>query len=227
MKKDNIDKLLNFQKSLSEQFSIAEDKILRNIDINNEDKLAIGFFYNNLNVLILLEDLKFISGEIRYEQIIRTKPWILGYNQDKGDIYTIYDLKNALALLVGNISEKENDSKIVENKMAYLQDFNENKQAFLCHIDNESLKSTSDYLLFYDENNINEDLSLEKFFKKENITSFEWECLLEIAKKEKKVVENNLVKFSSKVYVDEKIGKPIFVINMNKFTEFLINSSPF
>lgn len=87
--------LLGFQRSLSNQFLaiVEEDKHQQEIDESSLDSLGVALDLGNLQAFIPLENLKTIAAENRFEKTLRTKSWLTGFNQERGEVYTIYDLE--------------------------------------------------------------------------------------------------------------------------------------
>ncbi len=243
--------LLKFQKSLNEQFmNILEEKNSENSDgSSGQDSLGLNASFRDLNLFISLMDLNAIATKLTYENSIRTKSWILGFNQEHGQTYTIFNMEKTLNLLLNDKTDFELVNLKVNSNILYLKSFNEEHYGFL--LDEFNLDYTAEFTLLYDfdtseENfyswNIGAGVDLDMFLKKENMSELEWDLVNKIDSfsklkskfkfgvypqynKEDKMLL--LAMMFKRVYLDGFGKKPIFVLNVENLTKFLINVSPF
>lgn len=245
----NESELLKFQRSLSKQFMAVIDEENSNESQNSEvevDKLGIALDYKNVQLFLELENLKTISAQNNYENSLRSKSWLLGFNQERGDVYTIYELEKAMQLVTTGVA----DYDIVDNRdkqVIYLKDLNANKQAFFLKLDNNSLQYTAGFTPVFIRNDtsdkfsweISEDIEFESFILKENMSDFEWKVLNflrakvdnneEFSKGEFLLVEPHVLfaQMVKNVYLDDMGVRPIFVLDIENFTKYLSTVSPF
>lgn len=240
--------LLSFQKSLSKQFLaiVEDDNKQQLIDEQSTDSLGISLDLKNVQVFLPLENLKTIAAENRFEKTLRTKSWITGFNQERGDVYTIYDFEKSVKLISTGLEDYED----VDNKnkqVVYLRDINEQKQAFYLYLDNNSLQYTAEYtkVFSYNENeesywwNQEEDIDFESFIQQNNMTEFEWELMLTLnvfVQQGDKFNNNEFIlgdnaklfmQCIKDVYLDSMGVRPIFIFNTNNLTRYLNTLSPF
>jgi hypothetical protein len=242
--------LLKFQKSLNEQFlEILSQKQTTSGEQGSEDTLGLSSFFRELNLFISLKELQSIATKVNYENTVRTKSWILGFNQDHGRIYTIFNLNKVFSMLIDDQTDFEVPSLSMNSNIVYLR--NNIEENFGVLLEDFKLEYTADFSLVFDykvdeENYINwnlvEGMDFDNFIKKENMS--EAECKLiskinEIIKNKQKYKHgtypqydsndkyNLLALMVSKVYLDSFGQKPLFVLNVRNLTKFLINVSPF
>ena len=240
--------LLSFQKSLSNQFLaiVEEDNKQQMIDESSVDSLGVSLDLGNVQIFIPLENLKTISAENRFEKILRTKSWLTGFNQERGEVYTIYDFEKVIKLVTTGLD----DFDLVDNKdkqVVYLRDIDGQKQALYLHLDNNSLQYTAEYtkVFSYVELDISyswvesEDIDFETFIRKENMTSFEWSVLNQFKEftnhkdsfnHNEFILGNNSKLFMQcvkEVYLDSMGLRPIFILNTDNLTRYLNTIQPF
>lgn len=241
--------LLKFQRSLSKQFmTVIEDEKSGDIEVfeSEEDKLGISLDYKDVQVFLELESLKNISSQNNYEKSLRSKSWLLGFNQERGDVYTIYELENAIKLILTGESNfdiiDERDKQII-----YLKDVDYTKQALFLKINNDSLQYTAGFtpLFFRIETmdgfiwEMSEEIEFESFIQKENMSNFEWMVLNTLKKKcedKKEFIKGEFllgnpsrlfVQLIKGVYLDEMGVRPIFTLDVENFTKYLSTVSAF
>jgi hypothetical protein len=242
--------LLKFQKSLNEQFlEILSQKQTTSGEQGSEDTLGLSSFFRELNLFISLKELQSIATKVNYENTVRTKSWILGFNQDHGRIYTIFNLNKVFSMLIDDQTDFEVPSLSMNSNIVYLR--NNIEENFGVLLEDFKLEYTADFSLVFDykvdeENYINwnlvEGMDFDNFIKKENMSEAEWKLISkinEISKNKQKYKHgtypqydsndkyNLLALMVSKVYLDSFGQKPLFVLNVRNLTKFLINVSPF
>lgn len=241
--------LLGFQRSLSNQFMaiVEEDRNQQEIDEGSVDSLGVVLDLGNLQAFIPLENLKTIAAENRFEKTMRTKSWLTGFNQERGDVYTIYDFEKTMKL----ISSGETDFEAVDSKnkqVVYLRDVNDQKEAFYLYLSNNSLQYTAEYTKVFSYEAINEEsyswdlsdeIEFDSFIREENMTSFEWVVLNTLKKfvedgesfnTSEFVLGNNAKLFMQmvkEVYLDSMGVRPVFIINTENLTKYLSTLHPF
>jgi hypothetical protein len=241
--------LLKFQKNLNDQFlEIFSHKNEKGDDLVNQDTLGLSFSYNEINFFIPLYHLQSIATKINYENSIRTKSWVLGFNQDHGNIYTIFNMNKVFSKVLEGNTDFETPSISINSNIVYLRNYHEESHGLL--LENFKLEYTAEYtlLLKHQKNDdmfywdIAEGIDFGAFVKKQNMSNLEWELINNIYQASK-----NSEQFKSGVYPqhDEKnkytllslmiesvyldgLGqRPIFTLNVENLTKFLINVSPF
>lgn len=242
--------LLKFQKSLNEQFlEILSQKQTTSGEQGSEDTLGLSSFFRELNLFISLKELQSIATKVNYENTVRTKSWILGFNQDHGRIYTIFNLNKVFSMLIDDQTDFEVPSLSMNSNIVYLR--NNIEENFGVLLEDFKLEYTADFSLIFDykldeENCINWNLAsgvdFDSFIKKENMSEAEWKLISkinEISKNKQKYKYGNYPQYDSndkynllalmisKVYLDSFGQKPLFVLNVRNLTKFLINVSPF
>ena len=125
--------LLKFQQELNQQFlEIFEQKNQEGIfSQNSTDFLGLLVHVDNLSLFLPLLKLKTISLKNEYESIVRTKSWLLGFNQERGEVYTIFNLHKVLNLVLHDKTDFEKVQVDNESRIIYVQDIYQNKAAFL------------------------------------------------------------------------------------------------
>lgn len=228
---DELD-LIQFQKDLNERF--LEINSQENEDtILNAEELVLEERINNHRFIFPLKNLQHIVSENKVESIPLTKAFITGFNQVKGEIFTIIDFK---ILIEEFLFEKEkltkreisNDSNII-----YLKEFNESKIALVINM--LSLKKTSDFKLIYELRNRDSNLwwekinfdnydeinKLENYIYSEKINADIYSVI------EDKEFNIKIISLIDKIYWDCESNEPIFSINVEGLTLLLNHLTPF
>lgn len=239
--------LLKFQQELNQQFlEIFEQKNQEEIfSQNSTDFLGLLVNVDNLSLFLPLLKLKTISLKNEYESIVRTKSWLLGFNQERGEVYTIFNLHKVLNLVLHDKTDFEKVQVDNESRIIYAQDIDQNKAAFL--LNDVKLDYTAEFtslIKFNKEINdiywkVNEGIELDLFIKEENMSELEWSILNEMRKNillEERLSEDNfdnisgmslLASFMENVYLDAMGEKPIFVLNLDRLVKYLNTKIPF
>lgn len=239
--------LLKFQQELNQQFlEIFEQKNQEEIfSQNSTDFLGLLVHVDNLSLFLPLLKLKTISLKNEYESIVRTKSWLLGFNQERGEVYTIFNLHKVLNLVLHDKTDFEKVQVDNESRIIYVQDIDQNKAAFL--LNDVKLDYTAEFtslIKFNKEINdiywkVNEGIELDLFIKEENMSELEWSILNEMRKNillEERLSEDNfdnisgmslLASFMENVYLDAMGEKPIFVLNLDRLVKYLNTKIPF
>ncbi len=239
--------LLKFQQELNQQFlEIFEQKNQEEIfSQNSTDFLGLLVNVDNLSLFLPLLKLKTISLKNEYESIVRTKSWLLGFNQERGEVYTIFNLHKVLNLILHDKTDFEKVQVDNESRIIYAQDIDQNKAAFL--LNDVKLDYTAEFtslIKFNKEINdiywkVNEGIELDLFIKEENMSELEWSILNEMRKNillEERLSEDNfdnisgmslLASFMENVYLDAMGEKPIFVLNLDRLVKYLNTKIPF
>ena len=109
-------KLLDFQKALNTHFlEIFESKSKGVDSFETQGGADLGLEANasSLKFFLPLKDLKNISMDNKYESIVQTNSWLLGFNQSRGEIYTIIDLNKVFELII------DNKQDIIKSKLTH------------------------------------------------------------------------------------------------------------
>ncbi len=209
--------LIKFQQNLNTKFQeISNQKKNEQMFLFNDSEfLGLTTNINNLNIVISLKDLKSLSAKTVFENSIRTKSWLLGYNQEQGNIYTIFNLKKIIPLMMEGRSDYEN-AKIKDNfNIVYLKNYEENYGILM-----ESIKliNFKNLVNIYDNKKvINEIINIKKL--KENCSvCIEAQIIIE------KINELN---FISKIFVDDTKKEIFFMLNIESCIKFLRDENPF
>ena len=151
--------LLKFQQELNQQFlEIFEQKNQEEIfSQNSTDFLGLLVNVDNLSLFLPLLKLKTISLKNEYESIVRTKSWLLGFNQERGEVYTIFNLHKVLNLILHDKTDFEKVQVDNESRIIYAQDIDQNKAAFL--LNDVKLDYTAEFtsLIKFNKEDLNEE----------------------------------------------------------------------
>lgn len=231
--------LLSFQKNLNEQFiEIFEAKKQGNNQSVQSVELGLQAEAINYKFFISLKDLQNISMNNNYEESKLLASWICGFNQIRGEVFTIMDFKKTIDFLLTRNDDKQYRKLGVDNRIVYLKEYSEEKIGLI--IDNVDLAYTPEFTpLFKSYENeskkywkLNEDLDFESFVKEENMSKEEFDILKNLLNKEivkeysedyKKEIFFYLV---NDIYLDVLGKRPVFVLNAENLTKVLINISP-
>jgi len=243
--------LLKFQKSLNEQFLeiLTQKNNTLSEGQQSEDTLGLSSYFRELNLFVSLKELQSIATKVNYENTVRTKSWILGFNQDHGRIYTIFNLNKVFSMLIDNQTDFDIPPLSMNSNIIYLK--NNLEENFGLLMEDFKLEYTADFSLILDHK-VNEEglinwslasgVDFDTFVKKENMSEAEWNLISkvnELSKSNKKHQigiypeykdddkYNILALMVGKVYLDSFGQKPLFVLNLKNLTKFLINVSPF
>lgn len=247
-KRKKVD-LLEFQKTLNTHFlEIFESKsagLNFNSDGTTEADLGLEAIASDIKFFLPLKNLKTISIDNSFEDSIFTKSWVLGFNQLRGEIYTITDFEKVIDLILekktGNIKNRlSNESRIVYLKSS------DAKVAFT--ISKLKLDYTAELtsIFKFNENNqglswsLEEGIDFNSFVKKEKMSEKEWllmtdlqnivisnSSLSDLDEKIQTTKKISLLYFVKDVYLDSNGESPVFVLNTNNLTNYLASVSPY
>lgn len=231
--------LLSFQKNLNEQFiEIFEAKKHGNVQSVKSVELGLQAESINYKFFISLKDLQNISMNNNYEESKLLSSWICGFNQIRGEVFTIMDFKKTIDYLLTRKDDKQYRKLGIENRIVYLKEYSEEKIGLI--IDSVDLVYTPEFTpLFKQHENetkrywkLNEDLDFESFVKEENMSRQEFDILKgllnkEISKEYSEEYEKEIFFYLiNDIYLDVLGKRPIFVLNIENLTKILINISP-
>lgn len=231
--------LLSFQKNLNEQFiEIFEAKKHGNVQSVKSVELGLQAESINYKFFISLKDLQNISMNNNYEESKLLSSWICGFNQIRGEVFTIMDFKKTIDYLLTRKDDKQYRKLGIENRIVYLKEYSEEKIGLI--IDSVDLVYTPEFTpLFKQHENetkrywkLNEDLDFESFVKEENMSKQEFDILKgllnkEISKEYSEEYEKEIFFYLiNDIYLDVLGKRPIFVLNIENLTKILINISP-
>lgn len=239
--------LLKFQKSLNDQFmAIFEEKGIATTNEGFSDTLGLTVSHNELNLFLPFNDLHTIASHVRYESSIKLKSWVLGFNHEHGNLYSVYNFEKLLELILNNKSDFEDFSPNINSNLIYLKDDGSSFNALM--VNEFKLDYTAEFTLVIDRTNLDskanffvpEGIDLDYFLNKNNMSKLEWE-ILENIKKYTKINQfisldvppkidgslNPFIYFVSKVYLDSFGQKPIFILDTKFLLKLLSNESPF
>jgi chemotaxis signal transduction protein len=237
MENNKLD-LLGFQKELNEQFlEIFESK--KNSTGNNVVSTSLGLLNDIYDCIffISLKDLQNISMNNKFEDSKLLNSWICGFNQIRGETYTIVDFKRLINYSLYQNIDKSYRKIIGENRIVYLKSVSEDKFGLV--MDELKLGSTSELTLLFKEMivedrkywKMNEDIDFDAFVNPNNMSSKEYNILKELleVRVSTELDENTFNKFNyliSDVYLDMYGNRPIFILNVERFIKLLEQTSP-
>lgn len=238
--------LLKFQKTLNDQFLEIFDQKNKEVIIQNQatDALGLSAFYEQMQFFIPLKDLKTISIQNEFENSVRTKSWILGFNQDRGDVYTILNFKKVVDLILNNKTDFSKADLNADSRIVYLRATENGHHAVL--LEKLKLDYTAEFTPLFNFSkkpdtiswSFAEDIDFASFVNKEKMSEVEWNLLNKIHQHTllgesfeegnypQEDREHLLSLMIKSVYLDSFGEKPIFVLNVPNLTKFLINVSP-
>lgn len=219
--------LIQFQKDLNDRFSEINNQENEDTIINAEE-LILEEVVNNHRFIFPLKNLQHIVSDNKVESIPLTKSFITGFNQVKGEIFTIIDFRN---LIDGFLFKKENLLKKEVNSdsnIIYLKEYNDSKIALVINM--LSLKKTSDFELIYEIKNIENNLSWEKigFNELEQLENYIYPDKIvidSILKSEELNIK--IMSVIDKIYWDKGKDELVFSINVEGLTLLLNHLTPF
>jgi hypothetical protein len=231
--------LLGFQKNLNKQFiDIFESKKQGKIESVTNSELGLQTSAVNFNFFLSLKDLQNISMNNNYEESKLLASWICGFNQIRGEVFTILDFNKTIEYLLNKKDDKKYRKLSIDNRIVYFKEYSDEKIGLI--LDSVSLAYTPEFTpLFkqiekdnYKTWELNEDLNFESFVKEDNMFKLEYEILKNLLNK-KITIEHSDESLNemfyyliSDVYLDINGKRPIFIINTKNLTKVLINISP-
>ena len=252
---ENVDKkrkkvdLLGFQKTLNGHFMDIFDSKKAGLTFATEDDnaadLGLEAIASDLQFFIPLKSLKTISMDNAFEDAIFTKSWILGFNQLRGEIYTVTDFEKVIDLVLHNKTSNGKNRLNNESRIIYLKN-SDAKIAFT--INKLKLDYTAELTSIFKFTGKNNSLSwgfaegvdFDVFVKKNKMSEKEWtfmndlnalvtlgSSLNDVEEKLQTKKDINLLYFVKDIYLDANGERPVFVINTNNLTNYLANVSPF
>lgn len=140
--KNNKLDLLSFQKTLNAQFlEIFEKKATQeSTGVIETDQLGLVDNIMGYTFFFPLKDLKSISSENKFENLPLTHNWIAGFNQIRGDVFTIIDFHSLLKYLLNKEIKTELRNLTIDSNVLYLKDQSLGKTGFI--IDSLLMKHT-------------------------------------------------------------------------------------
>lgn len=231
--------LLSFQKNLNQQFiEIFEAKKQGKIQSVQSIELGLQTDTINFKFFISLRDLQNISMNNNYEESKLLSSWICGFNQIRGEVFTIMDFRKTIEYILNKKDDKNYKKLGIDNRIIYLKEYQNEKIGLV--IDNINLGYTPEFTLLYkkqyNDNNIswklNEDLDFDSFVKEENMSKEEFDILKSLLNKKIlkeysfEILNEILFYLVNDIYLDELGKRPIFVLDAENLTKVLINISP-
>lgn len=231
--------LLGFQKNLNKQFiDIFESKKQGKIESVTNSDLGLQTSAVNFNFFISLKDLQNISMNNNYEESKLLASWICGFNQIRGEVFTILDFNKTIEYLLNRKDDKKYRKLSIDNRIVYLKEYSDEKIGLI--LDSVGLAYTPEFTLLFkqvqkDEKKkweLNEDLSFDSFVKQDNMFKAEYEILKALLEKEvttehsDESLNDMFYYLISDVYLDINGKRPIFIMNTENLTKVLINISP-
>ncbi len=240
--------LLSFQKDLNEQFmEIFHDKQMGIHESDYlEDQLGLTFYFKNIEFFISINQLKKISMKNDFEQIVKTKSWLFGFNQEAGQIYTIFNLEKILLHMIDQYSDF--DAFLVNDatRILYLKSFNEQHNAILVnHIElnysqqYEKILSVQKNKWTLSDKNAQKSLNILELIAKNNMTL---SAILKDFQKDKMILQDSFsylkanvrdVNFLSlcikDVYLKQEKNKQevVFSLDITKVIEYMMDENAY
>ena len=241
--------LLSFQRTLNSQFlEIFESKntkLTLDSDEQNEADLGLEAVASGLKFFLPLKSLKTISMDNSFEDSIFTKAWLLGFNQLRGEIYTITDFEKVIDMILDGKSSIVKNRLTNESRIVYLKN-TEAKMAFtLSNLKLDYTAELTSIFKFTGKDNslswrLEEGIKFDTFVKKDKMSEKEWvlmndlnaivnleSSLDDVQEKIQSTKDVNLLYFVKDIYLDADGARPVFVLNTNNLTNYLANVSPF
>lgn len=231
MEENKVD-LLAFQKKLHAQFEI----IVKEKQLNQSSESSIiGLKAEALDFLffIHLKDLKNISMNNNYEESKLLKSWICGYNQIRGEVFTIIDFKKLIEFIIENNEDSKYRKITTENRIIYLKDFYNEKLGIV--LDDLKYNSLNEFTLLY-KSSIENDIKKWKFnsefnknlIKENPLRKKEIEILKNISNTEidmSRIEENynNIYYLINDIYWDNAFKRPIYILNIENLIKNIIH----
>lgn len=231
--------LLGFQKNLNKQFiDIFESKKQGKVESVTNSELGLQTSAVNFNFFISLKDLQNISMNNNYEESKLLASWICGFNQIRGEVFTILDFNKTIEYLLNKKDDKKYRKLSIDNRIVYLKEYSDEKIGLI--LDSVGLAYTPEFTLLFkqiekDGNKkwtLNEDLNFDSFVKEDNMFKSEYEILKNLLNKQITIEHSDeslndmFYYLISDVYLDINGKRPIFIINAENLTKVLINISP-
>jgi len=247
-KRKKVD-LLSFQRTLNTHFLDIFESKKTDLTFDSEDQqeadLGLEAVASGLQFFLPLKTLKTISMDNSFEDSIFTKSWILGFNQLRGEIYTIGDFEKVVDLIMEGKSGNIKSRLSPEARIVYLKD-NNSKMAFsLSKIKLDYTAELTSIFKFTGSNSslawtLADGVEFETFVNKQKMSAKEWSImndlnalvtlesnLHDVEEKLQSVKDVNLLYFIRDVYLDANGARPVFVLNTNNLTNYLANVSPY
>lgn len=231
--------LLSFQKNLNQQFiDIFENKKSGITQSEESIELGLQAEAGNFKFFLALKDLQNISINNSYEESKLLASWICGFNQIRGEVFTIMDFKKTIDYLLNKNQSNQYKKLVGEDRIVYIKEYESEKIGFI--LDNIDLVQTSrlTQLFKHKENEekkywvLGEEVTFDSFVDESNMSKEEFDILKALL--DKKVVKKyseetiNEIFFYlvDDIYLDVLGKRPIFVLNAENLTKVLINISP-
>jgi hypothetical protein len=247
-KRKKVD-LLGFQRTLNSHFlEIVESKntgLTFDSDEQTEADLGLEAVASGLQFFLPLKSLKTISMDNSFEDSIFTKSWILGFNQLRGEIYTITDFEKVVDLILDGKTSNVKNRLNNESRIVYLKN-SDAKMAFtLSKLKLDYTAELTSIFKFTGKDNslrwkLEDGIEFDAFVKQDKMSDKEWtlmndlhaivsldSSLDDVEEKIQTAKEVNLLYFVRDIYLDSNGARPVFVLNTNNLTNYLANVSPF
>lgn len=251
-KNNNKVDLLGFQRSLNEQFlQIFESKKLgaTNSIVDSASRLGLVDSVGDFKFFLPLKELKNISMTNNFEEINLAKSWVCGFNQIRGEIFTILDLGKTIELIYANKSDYQSRKVVDENRIVYLKKYTEDSVGLVINqlLLEYSAEYTPIFKLVDNENSLSwelaEDIEFDSFVKESNMSQNEFKLISKINEfvKNKSLLskenldhqingrfsDNMFYSLIGDVYLDNMGKRPIFTLSIENLTKALVNVSTF
>jgi len=140
--------LLGFQKNLNKQFiDIFESKKQGKVESVTNSELGLQTSAVNFNFFISLKDLQNISMNNNYEESKLLASWICGFNQIRGEVFTILDFNKTIEYLLNKKDDKKYRKLSIDNRIVYLKEYSDEKIGLI--LDSVGLAYTPEFTLLF------------------------------------------------------------------------------
>lgn len=249
--KNKVD-LLGFQRSLNEQFlEIFEAKKAGRTlgSLGSSSNLGLLDTVGELNFFLPLKELKNISMTNTFEEMKLSKSWVCGFNQIRGEVFTILDLNKIIELFLTKTTDTDLRKMAGDNRIVYLKEYNESRIGLI--INGLRLEYAAEYTPIIRLRNsaetfhweFEEDIEFTSFVKESKMTKKQFDFITKFKTfADNKQVFNKediyadakefnktdlLFSLVGDIYLDNMGNQPIFTLNTENLTKILINVSPF
>ena len=226
--------MLEFQQELNDKFEQAlndEQQILKTQELVLRENCK-GFTF-----IIPIHQLQQISSENLIESVPLASSWIAGFNQVKGEVFTIVDFSKLIDYFFNELSSDNKWGKSSDSSVIYIKDYKDSKLAIM--LNTLSLKNMTIYHPVFKIINTEKGFRLENILKHYEadihiIQAHEIIANLEKESKKELIFQQEMPSFlfllgklADELLWDDKYQRPIIKLDMEKVTNFLNELSPY
>lgn len=227
--------LLGFQQTLNEQF---EQALKDEQQIMKTQELVLREHCKGFTFIIPIHQLQQISSENNIESVPLASAWIAGFNQVKGEIFTVVDFSKLIDYFLKDVPLENKWGRSSDSSIIYIKDYEDSKLAFM--LNSLSLKNMTIYHPVFKIISVGNNFLLKNTLKEyeadtETIQSHPMIKSLQIFtdqelnfNNENLLIELHLLgKLADELLWDDKYQRPIIKLDMEKVTRFLNELSPY